>query len=66
MWKALQLERKVSNLISENKSVNAYLAERMNEYDKLRSQNADLIVELNRLRGLEIELNLTKELSDIR
>ena len=56
----------MSNLISENKSVNAYLAERMNEYDKLRSQNADLIVELNRLRGLEIELNLTKELSDIR
>lgn len=56
----------MNSLISENKAVNTYLAERMNEYDKLRSQNADLVVELNRLRGLEIELNLTKELSEIR
>lgn len=38
----------------------------MNEYDKLRAQNADYVIELNRLRGLEHELTLTKELTELR
>ena len=53
-------------LVNENKQVNHFLAEKMSEYEKLRSQNADYVIELNRLRGLEHELNLTKDMAELR
>ncbi|CAD8068031.1 unnamed protein product [Paramecium sonneborni] len=61
-----QLELRINQLVEENKKVNLQLNDKIKENELLRSQIMEQEIEINKLKGIEHELILVKEISDIR
>lgn len=53
-------------MVEENKSVNDLLKEKMAESDKSSTRNAEIEIELNKLRGMESEMAIIKEVAELR
>ncbi|CAD8150734.1 unnamed protein product [Paramecium octaurelia] len=61
-----QLELRINQLVEENKKVNLQLNDKIKENEQLRGQIMEQEIQINKLKGIEHELILVKEISDIR
>ncbi|CAD8165638.1 unnamed protein product [Paramecium pentaurelia] len=61
-----QLELRINQLVEENKKVNLQLNDKIKENEQLRAQIMEQEIQINKLKGIEHELILVKEISDIR
>ncbi|CAD8050777.1 unnamed protein product [Paramecium primaurelia] len=61
-----QLELRINQLVEENKKVNLQLNDKIKENEQLREQIMEQEIQINKLKGIEHELMLIKEISDIR
>ncbi|CAD8142379.1 unnamed protein product [Paramecium pentaurelia] len=61
-----QLELRINQLVEENKKVNLQLNDKIKENEQLRDQIMEQEIQINKLKGIEHELMLIKEISDIR
>lgn len=61
-----QLERRINQLVDENRLVNQHLSDNAAQIDSLRATNAKMEIELNRLRGQDHEIALMMEVSELR
>jgi predicted nuclease with TOPRIM domain len=60
------VEKKIQALVEENRAVNDLLRERIAEVDKVNARAAEMEIELSKLRGMDAEMGLIKEVADLR
>lgn len=62
----MELEKHLGQFAQENKEVNSLLKSKADELERVRVMNSEMELELNRLRGIENELDVTKEMAELR